>query len=37
MRAFVDDKLVVINIDAAEPTDMVEDDGTPFFVDAKQE
>jgi hypothetical protein len=37
MRTFIDDKLVVINVDAAEPTNMVGGDGTPFFVDAKQE
>jgi hypothetical protein len=34
---FINDKLVVVNVDAAEPIDMVGDDGTPFFVDAKQE
>jgi hypothetical protein len=34
MRAFVDDKLVVVNVDAAEPSNMVGDNGTPFFVDA---
>ncbi len=28
---FLDDKLVVISVDAAEPTDIVGDDGTPFF------
>jgi hypothetical protein len=28
---FIDDKLVVINVDAAEATNMVGDDGTPFF------
>ncbi len=35
--AFVDDKLVVINVDAAEPTDMVGGNGIPIFVDTKQE
>ncbi len=33
----VDDELVVVKVDTAEPTDMVGDDGTPFFMDAKQE
>jgi hypothetical protein len=36
INAFVDDKLVVVSIDATEPTNIVGDDGTPFFVDAKQ-
>ncbi len=36
VNAFVDDELVVISVDAAEPTNIVGDDGTPFFVDAKQ-
>jgi hypothetical protein len=31
--AFVDDELVVVSVDPAEPTDIVGDDGTPFFVD----
>jgi hypothetical protein len=34
--AFVDDELVVVSVDMAEPTDIMGDDGTPFFVDAKQ-
>ncbi len=29
--AFVDDALVVISVDAAEPTDIVGDNGTPFL------
>ena len=37
VNAFIDNKLVIVNVDTAEPTDMVGDDGTPFFVDAKQE
>jgi hypothetical protein len=35
VNAFMDDKLVVISVDAAELTDIVGDDGTPFFVDTK--
>ncbi len=35
VNAFVDDKLVVVSVDAAEPTNIVGVDGTPFFVDAK--
>jgi hypothetical protein len=31
VNAFVDDELVVVNVDAAEQTDMVGDDGKPFF------
>ncbi len=31
VNAFVDDKLVVVSIVAAEPTNIVGDDGTPFF------
>ncbi len=33
--AFMDDKLVVISVDAAELTNIMGDDGTPFFVDTK--
>jgi hypothetical protein len=33
--AFVDDELVVVSVDAAELTDIVGDDGTPFIVDTK--
>jgi hypothetical protein len=33
--AFVDDKLVVISVDVAELTNIVGDDGTPFFADTK--
>jgi hypothetical protein len=36
VNAFVDDELVVISVDKAEPTNIVGDNGTPFFVDAKQ-
>jgi hypothetical protein len=36
VNAFVDDKLVVVSVDVAEPTNIVGGDGTPFFVDAKQ-
>jgi hypothetical protein len=35
VNTFIDDELVIINVDAAEPTNMVGDNGTPFFVDAK--
>jgi hypothetical protein len=36
VNAFVDEELVVISIDAAEPTNIIGDDGIPFFVDAKR-
>jgi hypothetical protein len=32
---FVDDKLVVLSVDAAELTNIVGDKGTPFFMDTK--
>jgi hypothetical protein len=32
--AFMDDELVVVSVDVAEPTNIVGDDGTPFLVDA---
>jgi hypothetical protein len=32
---FMDDKLVVVSVDAAELTNIVGDDGTPFFADNK--
>jgi hypothetical protein len=35
VHAFVDDKLVIVSVDTAEPTNIVGDNGTPFFVDAK--
>jgi hypothetical protein len=35
VNTFVDDKLVVVSVDVSEPTDIMGDDGTPFFVDAK--
>ncbi len=33
--AFVDDKLVVVSVDVAKLTNIVGDDGTPFFADTK--
>ncbi len=33
VNAFVDVELVVVSIDSAELTDIVGDNGTPFFVD----
>ncbi len=33
--AFVDDELVVVNVDTAEPANMVRDNGTPIFADSK--
>jgi hypothetical protein len=36
VNTFVDDELVVVSVDVVEPTDIVGDDGTPFYVDAKQ-
>ncbi len=35
VNAFVDDELVVVSVDAAELTDIVGDNGTPFFADTK--
>jgi hypothetical protein len=35
VNAFVDDELVVISVDAAELTNIVGGDGTPFFADTK--
>ncbi len=35
VHAFVDDELVVISLDAAELTNIVGEDGTPFFTDTK--
>ncbi len=35
LNAFVDDKLVVVSVDAAELTNIVGDNNTPFFVDTK--
>jgi hypothetical protein len=37
INPFVDDEeLVVINVDAAEPTDIVEDEGTLYLIGAEQ-
>jgi hypothetical protein len=33
--AFMDDKLVVVSVDVAELTDIMGDNGTPFFADTK--
>ncbi len=33
--AFVDDELVILRVDAAELTNIVGDNGTPFFADTK--
>jgi hypothetical protein len=35
VNAFVDDKLVLVSVDAAELTNIVGDDITPFFADTK--
>jgi hypothetical protein len=35
VNTFVHDELVVVSLDAAEPTDIVGDNGTPFFMDTK--
>jgi hypothetical protein len=34
-NTFVDDELVVVSVDAAELTNIMGDDGTPFFEDTK--
>jgi hypothetical protein len=36
IKAFVDDKLVVISVDTALLNNIVGDDGTPFFTDTKR-
>jgi hypothetical protein len=35
VNAFVDDEFVIISIDAADLTNIVGDDGTPFIADTK--
>ena len=35
VNAFMDDELVVVSVDVAKLTNIVGDDGTPFFADTK--
>jgi hypothetical protein len=35
VNPFIDDKLVVVSVDVAEPTNIMGDDGTSFLVDTK--